>query len=59
MIWLEHGDERRYDATLRILDGAAAIGAAETRIRAIAAQPDDDYPQPSGRFPHLPGGSAT
>jgi hypothetical protein len=59
MIWLEHGDERRYDATLRILDGAAAIGATEARIRAIAAQPDDDYPQPSGRFPQLPGGSVT
>lgn len=50
MIWLEHGDERRYDATFRVLDGSAAIASAEARIRRIAAQPDEDFPKPSGRF---------
>jgi hypothetical protein len=52
MIWLQHGDERRYDTIFRVLDGADAISAAEVRIRAIAGQPDDDYPTPSNN--HLP-----
>ncbi|MBW7921446.1 MAG: aldose 1-epimerase family protein [Rubellimicrobium sp.] len=52
MIWLDAGDARRYDTTLRILPDAAAIAASEARIRAIAAQPDEDYPAPSGN--HLP-----
>ncbi len=55
MIWLEHGEGRDYAATFRILDGAPAIAAAETRIAAAAVQPDEDYPEPSGRFPALPG----
>ena len=54
MIWLEHGDERRYDTVLEVLDGAAAISAFEARVRAIAAQPEADYPEPSGN--HLPLG---
>lgn len=57
MIWLEHGDERRYDTTFRVLDGADAIAASEARIRAIAGQPTEDYPAPSNN--HLPiGGRA-
>ncbi len=52
LIWLEHGDERRYDSTFRVLDGAAAIAGAEARIRAVSAQPEEDYPLPSGN--HLP-----
>jgi len=50
LIWLEHGDERRYDTCLRVLGSAAAIAASEARIRAIAGQPEEDYPPPSGRF---------
>jgi hypothetical protein len=50
MIWLKAGEERRYDATFRVLDGAPAIAAAEARISAIARQPDLDYPHPSGNF---------
>ena len=57
MIWLEHADERRYDAVFRVLDGADEIRAAETRIRAIAGQPASDYPQPSNRFPEIGGRS--
>lgn len=53
MIWLEHGSERRYDTVLRILGDTAAIAAAEARIRALARQPDDDYPAPSARFTAL------
>ena len=33
MIWLEHGDERRYDTRFRILTSADEIAASEARIR--------------------------
>ncbi|MBI1172367.1 DUF4432 family protein [bacterium] len=55
MIWLQGQEDRRYDTTFAILDGAAAIAASEARIRAIARQPQDDYPAPSGRFRPLTG----
>lgn len=54
MIVLRHDEERRYDLTLRVLDGAEAIAAAERRIRAVGGQPDEDYPEPSGMFRALP-----
>lgn len=54
MIWLEHGEERRYDSTFRILGDASTIAASEARIRAISAQPSNDYPPTSGN--HLPIG---
>jgi hypothetical protein len=50
MIWLNHGDERRYDSSFVILPDAAAVAAAEARIRAIHDQPDTDFPQPTGNF---------
>ncbi len=53
LIWLEHGDARDYASRFVVLDGAAAIAAAEARITAIAVQPDADYPVPSGRFPPI------
>ncbi len=53
MIWLEHGESRAYDAVFRVLDGAGEIAAAEGRIAAIARQPQQDYPRPSGNFPRL------
>jgi len=55
MIWLEHGESRSYDAVFRVLDGADEIIAAERRIAAIAQQPCEDYPKPSGNFPKLAG----
>ena len=40
-----------------LLDGAEAIAESAARINAIARQPDEDYPLPSGN--HLPiGGRA-
>lgn len=54
LIQLEHGETREYQSTFRILDGAAAIAAAEKRIRSLVVQPQDDYPKPSGN--HLPIG---
>ncbi|MDX3926432.1 MAG: aldose 1-epimerase family protein [Shinella sp.] len=54
LIWLAHGQERRYDTTFRILPDAAAIAACEARIRAIGPQPETDFPEPSGN--HLPIG---
>lgn len=56
LIWLEHGDERRYDTALRILPDAAAVSDAVTRIERVACQPDDEYPAPSGNFPPIGGG---
>jgi len=50
MIWLGPQEAREYQASFRVLDGTEAIAAAEARIRAIAAQPHDDFPEPSGRF---------
>lgn len=55
MIWLQHGEERRYDSTFRILDGAAEIAASEARIRAISGQPADEYPAPSGNHLKIGG----
>lgn len=58
LIWLDHGDERRYDTVLRILDGGDAIAESEARIRAIAAQPDTDYPEPTGDYRPIAGREA-
>ncbi|HEX5786954.1 MAG TPA: aldose 1-epimerase family protein [Woeseiaceae bacterium] len=57
LIWLGHGEERRYDSVFRILPDAAAVAAAVERIAAVAAQPDEDYPAPSGDFPPIGGRS--
>ena len=57
MIWLEHGEERGYHLTMSVLDGSAEIGAAAARIVGVQRQPDEDYPQPTGRFPKLAGGT--
>src|SRR5690606_31713127 len=46
LIWLEHGDERRYDTVFRILTDKSAIDACEKRITSIAVQPAEDYPDP-------------
>jgi len=55
MIWLEHDEGRNYDVVFRVLDGPERISATEKRIRAIASQPVEDYPKPSGRFVRLSG----
>ena len=55
LIWLEHDEERRYDTVLSILDGADEIAAAERRITAIARQPDEEFPEPSGSFAPITG----
>ena len=57
LIWLEHGEERSYTTRFMALDGTQAIAEAEARIRAIAAQPEDDYPAPRGRFTPIAGRS--
>ena len=55
MIWLDHGDARHYDIRFQVLDGASEIADAEARIVAIAKQPANDYPRPTGRFAPLHG----
>lgn len=57
MIWLTHGEERCYDSVFRVLDGAEAISAAEGRIGAIAGQPAEDFPPPSGNHIRIEGRS--
>ncbi len=53
LIVLEHGQERGYTSIFRILDGAEAIAATAARIAAIAGQPEEDYPEPTGRWEAL------
>jgi hypothetical protein len=55
MIWLEHDEARSDDVVFRVLDGEENIALAEKRIRAIAIQPEEDFPKPSGRFARLSG----
>jgi hypothetical protein len=55
LIWLEHGEEKRYKTRFAVLDGAKEIAATEKRIAAIAKQPDSDYPVPSNRWDPIPG----
>lgn len=39
MIWLEHGDSREYDTTVRILDGVEETTASREAVRAVCDQP--------------------
>lgn len=55
MIWLGAGDARDYSARFRVLDGTGAIAEAESRIRAVQVQPDEDFPAPTGNFAPLTG----
>jgi hypothetical protein len=55
MIWLEHGAMREYDVALTILDGPRQLAQAEAVTRSVAAQPDEDYPRPTGAFAPLRG----
>lgn len=55
LIWLEHGDERRYDSVFRILPDAEAVADAVQRIEGVARQPEDEYPTPSGVYPPIGG----
>lgn len=57
LIWLEHGEERNYHSTFRILADAAEIAASEARILAICKQPDGDFPVPSGNHIAIGGRS--
>ncbi len=50
LICLDHGEERSYTTRMAVLDGREQIAATERRIRAIAAQPDTDYPELTGRW---------
>jgi Domain of unknown function (DUF4432) len=57
LIWLEHDEDRRYDTTFRILADRDEIAAAEKRIDALARQPAEDYPEPSGVHTPIEGRS--
>jgi Domain of unknown function (DUF4432) len=53
LIWLEHAEERSYTTRFAVLDGKGEIAAIEQRIRAIAEQPEDDYPAPTGKYERI------
>lgn len=40
MTWLEHGEDRHYRTTIRVLDGASETEASRARISAVSGQPD-------------------
>jgi hypothetical protein len=54
LMFLEHGETRRYRMRLSVLDGAEAIAAARRDIAALHAPPADFTP-PTGNFPELGG----
>lgn len=54
LIWLDHGDERRYDVTFKVLAGRDEIASEAARIEGIARQPMEEYPEVSGK--HMPLG---
>lgn len=53
LIWLGHDEERSYDTTFTILQGDAALAAAEAAIGQSAPPPREDYPEPSGDYTRL------
>lgn len=55
LIWLEHDEQKSYTTRFAVLDGAGEIAACERRIRAIAQQPQEDYPAPTGQWENLSG----
>ncbi|GGD57615.1 aldose 1-epimerase family protein [Croceicoccus mobilis] len=57
LIWLEHGDERRYDSIFRILPDDGTVQDAVRRIEGVCHQPDEDYPKPSGHYPQITSGA--
>ena len=50
MIWLEHGESRSYTMTMRVLDGADEIAAAERRIAGDRAAAGGGLSAAFGRF---------
>jgi hypothetical protein len=50
LIWLEHGEERRYTTRFSVLGDAEQIAAAEQRIAAICTQPLEEFPPVTGRW---------
>jgi len=50
LIWLEHGEERRYTTRFQVLEDREQIAAAEARISAICSATVDDYPAITDRW---------
>ncbi|MCC5972799.1 MAG: aldose 1-epimerase family protein [Rubellimicrobium sp.] len=55
MLWLAPDEGRDYTLRFEVLDTTDAIVGTEARIRAVAVQPDEDYPPPTNTFPPLAG----
>jgi hypothetical protein len=55
LIWLEHGEERQYDVTFRVFSGRDEIEREVARIEGIVRQPQEDYPEVSGKHVAIGG----
>jgi hypothetical protein len=51
MIWLDHGESRTYESSVRVLDGDQQLGTVKRRIQAIQIQPEGDIPPMPGGTP--------
>ena len=43
-LWLEHGESRTYETTIRVVRGRDQIAALVDGITAVAKQPEEDVP---------------
>jgi hypothetical protein len=55
LIWLGHGEERQYDVTFKVFSGREEIDREVARIEAIVKQPQEDYPEVSGKHVEISG----
>jgi len=55
LIWLEHGEERQYDVKFRVFSGRDEIEREVARIEGIVRQPQEDYPEVSGKHVAIRG----
>lgn len=55
LIELDHGGSRSYETRFEVLPDAEVIAVAEARIAAIRAQPEEDYPEPTGEWAAIGG----
>jgi hypothetical protein len=53
LIWLEHNDERSYHTVFRIHEGSEEIEKLRTRIKSLAVQTSEPYPEPSGSYAEI------
>jgi hypothetical protein len=55
LIRLAHGEERSYTTRFTVLTSKESIAECEKRIRAIVAQTEEPYPEPTGEWERIEG----